>query len=57
MSDGGKGDLPRPLSVRLEEFDERFDAIFGKKKPKETLSSADYEFDEDKNTFVPKDKE
>lgn len=57
MSDGGKGDRPRPLSVRLEEFDERFDAIFGKKKPKEPLSSADYEFDEEKNTFILKAKE
>ena len=57
MSDGGKGDRPRPVSVRLEEFDERFDAIFGKKKPKEPLSSADYDFDEENNTFVPKDKE
>jgi hypothetical protein len=32
MSDGGKGDKPRPLSVSLEEFDNRFEAIFGKKK-------------------------
>ena len=32
MSDGGKGSKPRPLSVSQEEYDQRFDAIFGKKK-------------------------
>ena len=35
MSDGGKGDKPRPLSVPKEEFDNRWEVIFGKKKPKE----------------------
>lgn len=34
MSDGGKGDKPRPLSISKEEYDNRFEAIFGKKKPK-----------------------
>jgi hypothetical protein len=32
MSDGGKGSKPRPLSVSQEEFGDRFDTIFGKKK-------------------------
>jgi hypothetical protein len=32
MSDGGKGSKPRPFSVPKEEFDNRFDLIFGKKK-------------------------
>lgn len=32
MGDGGKGSSPRPFSVPLEEFDNRFEAIFGKKK-------------------------
>ena len=32
MSDGGKGSKPRPFSVSQEEFDNRFEAIFGKKK-------------------------
>ena len=36
MSDGGKGDTPRPLGVPMEQFDKNFDAIFGKKK-QETL--------------------
>lgn len=29
---GGKGSKPRPFSVSQAEFDNRFDAIFGKKK-------------------------
>jgi hypothetical protein len=33
MSDGGKGSKPRPFSVSQEEFDKRFDLIFGRKKP------------------------
>jgi hypothetical protein len=32
MSDGGKGSKPRPFSVSQEEFDKRFDLIFGQKK-------------------------
>jgi hypothetical protein len=32
MSDGGKGDAPRPLSVPLKQFNDNWDAIF-KKKP------------------------
>lgn len=36
MSDGGKGDTPRPFGVSKEVFDKNFEAIFGKKKtPKE----------------------
>ena len=31
---GGKGSRPRPFSVSQEEYDNRFEAIFGKKKPK-----------------------
>ena len=33
MSDGGKGSAPRPFSVSKDEYDNRFEAIFGKKKP------------------------
>jgi hypothetical protein len=32
---GGKGSKPRPFSVSQKEYDERFDAIFGKKKKTE----------------------
>jgi hypothetical protein len=31
MSDNGKGDKPRPLSVPTEVFDKNFEAIFGEK--------------------------
>ena len=32
MSHGGKGDKPRPLSVPIEDFDNRWETIFGKKE-------------------------
>jgi hypothetical protein len=32
MADGGKGSKPRPFSVSQEEFSNRFDTIFSKKK-------------------------
>ena len=35
MSDGGKGSKPRPYSVSQEEFDNRWENIFGKKKKPE----------------------
>jgi hypothetical protein len=34
MSHGGKGDDPRPLGVTREEFNNKFETIFGKKQPK-----------------------
>ena len=34
MSDGGKGSKPRPFSVTQEEYDNRWDVIFGKDKKK-----------------------
>jgi hypothetical protein len=36
MSDGGKGSKPRPFSVSQEEFADRFDTIFSKKKKTDT---------------------
>ena len=30
MSDGGKGSKPRPFSVTQQEYDTRWDAIFGR---------------------------
>jgi hypothetical protein len=30
MSDGGKGSKPRPFSVTQQEYDSRWDAIFGR---------------------------
>jgi hypothetical protein len=43
--EAGKGSRPRPFSVSKDEFDNRFDAIFGKKK-KEILP----EFELNKST-------
>jgi hypothetical protein len=43
--EAGKGSRPRPFSVSKDEFDNRFDAIFGKKK-KEMLP----EFELNKST-------
>jgi len=34
MRDGGKGDAPRPLARPMEQFEENFERIFGKKPPK-----------------------
>jgi len=34
MSDGGKGSSSRPYSVSRDEFNERFDKIFGESKSK-----------------------
>ena len=34
MSDGGKGSAPRPLSVTQEQYDNRWDYIFSRDKPK-----------------------
>lgn len=35
MSDGGKGSSPRPFSVNQETYANNWEAIFGKKTPKE----------------------
>jgi len=35
MSDGGKGSSPRPFSVSQEEYNNRWDAIFGRDIKKE----------------------
>lgn len=41
MSTGGKGDKPRPYSIPLEEFDNRWETIFGKKKKSEGEKQAE----------------
>lgn len=40
MSDGGKGSKPRPISVSNEEYANRWDAIFGRDKPKSDAEAA-----------------
>jgi hypothetical protein len=51
MRDGGKGDRPRPLAVTLEEFDNKWETIFGKKTDKEQppVDSIKLEDKEDKS--------
>ena len=46
---GGKGSAPRPYSVTQEEYDNRWDAIFGRKPA--TEESSDTEEDEDKDLY------
>ena len=51
---GGKGSKPRPYSVTQEEYDKRWDAIFGRDEPDEddleedvNLDDEDYDADTD----------
>ena len=41
MSDGGKGSTQRPRSVANEEWASRWDAIFGRDKPKQPEDKPD----------------
>jgi len=53
MRDGGKGDAPRPLGVPIEQFDNNFETVFGKKiKKTEPVPFAGYieTGEEDDNT-------
>jgi hypothetical protein len=43
MSDGGKGSSPRPFSVTQEEYNKRWDAIFGRDLQKEDDQKAEDE--------------
>jgi hypothetical protein len=42
-NEGGKGCKPRPFSVTQDEYDNRWDAIFGKDKTKEVKSELEEE--------------
>jgi hypothetical protein len=53
MSDGGKGSSPRPFSVPKEEFDNRWEVIFGKKQKQEQTQVEDCVVDGD----LPKDSD
>lgn len=44
---GGKGSAPRPYSVTQEEYDKRWDAIFGKDVPEEDDLDEDNELDDE----------
>jgi hypothetical protein len=61
MSDGGKGDKPRPFAVSLEKFEENFEVIFGKKttKPQPIIEPIPFaglvNLEEDKNGYQAED--
>lgn len=40
---GGKGSAPRPYSVTQEEYDKRWDAIFGRDEPEEDEDAEEWE--------------
>ena len=42
MSDGGKGSRPRPYSVSQQEYDTRWDAIFGRDLKEEVPPVEEY---------------
>jgi len=57
MSDGGKGSKPRPFSVAQEQYDERWDLIFGRDKgQKERDFSFDREMDRKEDGQLERDK-
>ena len=45
-SDGGKGSSPRPYSVTQQEYDSRWDAIFGRDKDAKVR---DFQFDKEQD--------
>ena len=44
MSDGGKGSKPRPLSITQQEYDTRWDAIFGRDIPEDNTGTDKNEY-------------
>ena len=44
---GGKGSAPRPYSVTQEEYDKRWDAIFGRDEPEEDELDEENELDDE----------
>jgi hypothetical protein len=49
MSNGGKGDSPRPFSVPLKKFDANWEAIFGKKTDSDETTPKEDKPNEDSN--------
>ncbi len=46
-SDGGKGSSPRPFSVSQDEYNKRWDAIFGRDLEEEATEEVEDEEDDD----------
>jgi hypothetical protein len=44
MSDGGKGSKPRPISITQQEYDTRWDAIFGRDMPEDNTGTDKNEY-------------
>lgn len=53
MSDGGKGSKPRPFSVTQEEYDKRWDAIFGRDLKEEDEKNESGSSDTDDRNKTP----
>lgn len=49
-SDGGKGSKPRPFSVTQDEYDKRWEAIFGRDEPEEEQDDDNEQEDDDADT-------
>lgn len=50
MSDGGKGDKPRPISIPQKDFDNRWDEIFKPKHQTNTENPIDFPKEKDSGT-------
>lgn len=44
MSDGGKGSKPRPFSISQQEYDTRWDAIFGRDLKEDNTGTSKNEY-------------
>jgi hypothetical protein len=43
MSDGGKGSKPRPFNISQQEYDNRWEHIFGRDLKEENKTTNDYQ--------------
>jgi hypothetical protein len=50
-----KGSIPRPYSIPKDQFDEQFDAIFGKKENKEPATSGSNLLEDEKDDRTRED--
>lgn len=53
-SDGGKGSSPRPYSVTQQEYDARWDMIFGRDKDAKVR---DFEFDKEQDKLEEQEQQ
>jgi hypothetical protein len=55
MSHGGKGDVPRPFNISQEEYQQRHEAIFGKKPPRVPYVYVPENVSKEQHVDMPKD--